>query len=108
MQRLSPRCIATSSRPRKRGGDIHHPAKAMVARAGIPECASASYPSTTTAPREMSDNGCQPTSTAFMRTCGTLAIRQAFTSYKCPNGNADTERVMRTLKEEWRSFAMKQ
>jgi len=43
-----------------------------------------------------------------MRTCGTLAIRQAFTSYKCPNGNADTERVMCTLKEEWRSFAMKQ
>ena len=29
----------------------------------------------------MSDNGCQPTSTAFMRACGTLGLQQAFTSY---------------------------
>ena len=48
----------------------------------------------------MSDNGCQPTSTAFMQACGTLGIHQAFTSYNNPKGNADTERVMRTLKEE--------
>jgi putative transposase len=48
----------------------------------------------------MSDNGCQPTSTAFMRACGTLGIPQAFTSYNNPKGNADTERIMRTLKEE--------
>jgi putative transposase len=48
----------------------------------------------------MSDNGCQPTSTAFMRTCGTLGVQQAFTSYNNPKGNADTERVIRTLKEE--------
>jgi putative transposase len=48
----------------------------------------------------MSDNGCQPTSTAFMRACGTLGIQQAFTSYNNPKGNADTERVIRTLKEE--------
>jgi transposase InsO family protein len=48
----------------------------------------------------MSDNGCQPTSTAFMRSCGTLGIQQAFTSYNNPKGNADTERVIRTLKEE--------
>jgi putative transposase len=48
----------------------------------------------------MSDNGCQPTSTAFMRACGLLGIQQAFTSYNNPKGNADTERVMRTLKEE--------
>jgi putative transposase len=48
----------------------------------------------------MSDNGCQPTSTAFMGACGTLGIQQAFTSYNNPKGNADTERVMRTLKEE--------
>lgn len=47
----------------------------------------------------MSDNGCQPTSTAFMRACGSLGIQQAFTSYHNPKGNADTERVMRTLKE---------
>jgi transposase InsO family protein len=29
-----------------------------------------------------------------------LGIHQAFTSYNNPKGNADTERVMRTLKEE--------
>ncbi len=48
----------------------------------------------------MSDNGCQPTSLAFMKACSTLGIQQAFTSYHNPKGNADTERVMRTLKEE--------
>jgi putative transposase len=48
----------------------------------------------------MSDNGCQPTSVAFMQACNTLGIHQAFTSYNNPKGNADTERVMRTLKEE--------
>jgi putative transposase len=29
-----------------------------------------------------------------------LGIRQAFTSYSNPKGNADTERFLRTLKEE--------
>jgi putative transposase len=48
----------------------------------------------------MSDNGCQPTAIAFMEACSTLGIQQAFTSYNNPKGNADTERVMRTLKEE--------
>jgi putative transposase len=48
----------------------------------------------------MSDNGCQPTALAFMKACSTLGIQQAFTSYHNPKGNADTERVMRTLKEE--------
>ena len=48
----------------------------------------------------MSDNGCQPTAVAFLRTCGQLGITQAFTSYNNPKGNADTERMMRTLKEE--------
>jgi putative transposase len=48
----------------------------------------------------MSDNGCQPTSAAFMKAGRTLGIHQAFTSYNNPKGNADTERVMRTLKEE--------
>jgi len=48
----------------------------------------------------MSDNGCQPTSESFMKTCRTLGIQQAFTSYNNPKGNADTERMMRTLKEE--------
>ena len=45
----------------------------------------------------MSDNGCQPTSLAFS---STLSIHQAFTSYNNPRGDADTERVIRTLKEE--------
>jgi transposase InsO family protein len=48
----------------------------------------------------MSDNGCQPTAAVFMRACATLEIQQAFTSYNNPKGNADTERVIRTLKEE--------
>ncbi len=48
----------------------------------------------------MSDHGCQPTSVAFMKTCATLGITHAFTRYNNPKGNADTERVMRTLKEE--------
>jgi putative transposase len=48
----------------------------------------------------MSDNGCQPTSLAFMEACNALGIQQTFTSYNNPKGNADTERWMRTLKEE--------
>jgi transposase InsO family protein len=48
----------------------------------------------------MSDNGSQPTSEKFMKACSLLGIHQAFTSYNNPKGNADTERVMRTLKEE--------
>jgi hypothetical protein len=48
----------------------------------------------------MADNGCQPTSLAFMRACAALGIRQAFTTYSNPKGNADTERFLRTLKEE--------
>lgn len=57
----------------------------------------------------MADNGSQPTSRAFMAACESLEIHQAFTSYNNPKGNADTERMMRTLKEEfvwlreWRS-----
>jgi putative transposase len=35
-----------------------------------------------------------------MEACRTLGTHQAFTSYNNPKGNADTERVMRTLKEE--------
>ena len=48
----------------------------------------------------MRDNGCQPISVAFMKACSTLGVYQAFTSYNNPKGNADTERLMRTLKEE--------
>jgi putative transposase len=38
----------------------------------------------------MSDNGSQPTSVSFMKTCRALDINQAFTSYNNPKGNADT------------------
>jgi transposase InsO family protein len=48
----------------------------------------------------MSDNGSQPTSRSFMETCAGLGIKQVFTAYNNPKGNADTERMMRTLKEE--------
>lgn len=48
----------------------------------------------------VSDNGCQPTSAKFMKGCNHLGIEQIFTSYNNPKGNADTERMMRTLKEE--------
>ena len=48
----------------------------------------------------MSDNGSQPTSLGFMKACRDLGINQAFTSYNNPKGNADTERVFRTMKEE--------
>ena len=49
----------------------------------------------------MSDNGCQPTSGKFMKACATMGVQQAFTSYNNPKGNADTERMMRTMKEEF-------
>jgi transposase InsO family protein len=48
----------------------------------------------------MSDHGCQPTAVAFLQATATLGITQAFTSYNNPKGNADTERLMRTLTEE--------
>ena len=50
--------------------------------------------------RLVSDNGCQPTSVGFMQECRALGIQQIFTSYDNPKGNADTERVIRTLKED--------
>lgn len=48
----------------------------------------------------MSDNGSQPTSLKFMQEAASLGIKQAFTAYSNPKGNADTERFIRTLKEE--------
>ncbi len=50
--------------------------------------------------RLMSDNGCQPTKKSFRKSCIAMGIKQAFTSYGNPKGNADTERMIRTLKEE--------
>lgn len=48
----------------------------------------------------MADNGSQPTSKSFMKECGILGIKQVFTSYNNPKGNANTERMFRTIKEE--------
>jgi len=58
----------------------------------------------------VSDNGSQPTSTSFMKEMEVLGIEQIFStrggsdsvgySYDNPKGNADTERMMRTIKEE--------
>jgi putative transposase len=47
----------------------------------------------------MSDNGSQPTSLSFMKACSNLEVEQVFTSYNNPKGNADTERMIRTIKE---------
>ncbi len=58
----------------------------------------------------VSDNGCQPSSIFFQKACNLLDIEQIYTSYNNPKGNADTERLMRTMKEEclwlteWTSF----
>lgn len=48
----------------------------------------------------MSDNGSQPRSLSFMKACYNLEVEQVFTSYNNPRGNADTERMIRTIKEE--------
>jgi len=48
----------------------------------------------------VSDNGSQPTSRSFMKDMVLLEIEQIFTSYNNPKGNAETERMMRTIKEE--------
>lgn len=48
----------------------------------------------------VSDNGSQPTSTRFLSSCSLLGIEQIFTSYSNPKGNAETERLFRTLKED--------
>jgi len=58
----------------------------------------------------VSDNGSQPTSQRFIKESALLGINQIFASYNNPKGNADTERVIRTLKEdlvwprEWNSI----
>ena len=48
----------------------------------------------------ISDNGCQPTSQRFMMNCSLLGIKQIFTTWSNPKGNSDTERVLRTIKED--------
>ena len=49
----------------------------------------------------VSDNGSQPTSESFMRAASVMEIKQIFASYSNPKGNADTERVIRTIKEDF-------
>lgn len=49
----------------------------------------------------VSDNGSQPTSKTFEAHSKMLNIEQIFTSYSNPKGNADTERMMRTIKEDF-------
>lgn len=48
----------------------------------------------------MSDNGSQPTSGKYEKELETLGISHATTSYSNPKGNAETERVIRTIKED--------
>ena len=48
----------------------------------------------------VSDNGYQPTSQRYIEACSTLGIKQIFASWSNPKGNADTERVFRTLRED--------
>ena len=48
----------------------------------------------------VSDNGSQPTSRKFLKERKVLGIKQVFTSYNNPKGNANTERCFRTYKEE--------
>lgn len=49
----------------------------------------------------VSDNGSQPTSHKYQQACSVMEIGQIFASYNNPKGNADTERVMRTIKEDF-------
>lgn len=51
-------------------------------------------------PKLVTDNGSQPTSKSFMQACAHLKIKQIFTTWNNPKGNADTERVFRTIKED--------
>ncbi len=48
----------------------------------------------------VSDHGSQPTSRSFMRYCMERGINQIFATYNNPKGNAETERMIRTIKEE--------
>lgn len=48
----------------------------------------------------MSDNGSQPTSGKYEKTCKRLGINHVTTSYNNPKGNAETESFIKTLKED--------
>lgn len=49
----------------------------------------------------ISDNGSQPTSEKFMKACSVMEMKQIFASYSNPKGNADTERVIKTIKHDF-------
>ncbi len=51
-------------------------------------------------PKLITDNSCQPTSRQFLCETAGLGIEQIFTSFNNPKGNAETERVMRMIKED--------
>jgi transposase InsO family protein len=48
----------------------------------------------------VSDHGSQPTSKRYMKEVAELGLAQVFCSYCNPKGNADTERVIRSIKED--------
>lgn len=48
----------------------------------------------------VSDNGSQPTATGFMAAMSRVGIEPVFTSSDNPKGNAETERLMRTITDE--------
>lgn len=49
----------------------------------------------------ISDNGSQPTAEKFMKACSVMEMKQIFASYSNPKGNADTERVIKTIKHDF-------
>lgn len=48
----------------------------------------------------VSDHGSQPKSSSFINFCKAKDIKQIFATFNNPKGNADTERVIRAIKEE--------
>lgn len=84
------------------GRDLALRSRRQEWEAGISRAVDAEFPdgARNTGLKLVSDNGSQPTATGFMATMGGLGIEQVFTSYDNPQGNADTERLMRTIKEK--------
>jgi putative transposase len=50
--------------------------------------------------KRIADNGSQPTSTGCMAACATLGVEQICTRDDPPQGNAETERMLRAIQEE--------
>jgi putative transposase len=47
------------------------------------------------------DNGCQPTSKAYLDELNTLCISGEWIGFNCPEQNAHVESVIGTLKQDW-------